>query len=165
MSRIKQSIIRRRKKRETLDDNDIDNRHAVKDSKVTRTSSFVSREIILHHAVTNENLSGVLKVLESDVDVNHMRPPGITPLHIACVAGNIKFVTALAEKGADIHLKTNLGLSPLKLAFLFGHFSVAEYLLSQGSDPNEIKDGIQYDAPDYSKKNAHRKVISDMKVI
>lgn len=163
MSRIKQSIIRRRKKRETLDDNDIDNRQ-IKDSKVTRTSSFVSREVLLHHAVTNENLSGVLKVLESDVDVNHMRPPGITPLHIACVVGNIKFVTALTEKGADVHLKTTLGLSPLKLAFLFGHYNVAEHLISQGSDPNEIKDGIQYDTPD-SSKYAHRKVIADMKVI
>ena len=163
MSRIKQSIIRRRKKRETLslDDNDID--HRVKDMKLTRTSSFVSREVLLHHAVTNENLNGVLKVLEGDVDVNHMRPPGIAPLHIACVAGNIKFVTALTEKGADVHLKTKLGLSPLKLAFLFGHYDVAEHLISQGSDANEIKDGVQYDTPDNS-KYAHRKVIADMKV-
>ena len=99
--------------------------------KLTRTLLFVSRGVLLHHAVTNENLNGV----------NSMRPHGITPLHIACVAENIKFVMALTEKGADVCLKTKVGLSPLKLAFLFGHYDVAEYLIIQGSDP--IKDGVR----------------------
>lgn len=143
MSKIKQSIIRRRKKRESLDDCDISDSRDT--SKLTRTSSFVSREVLLHHAITSENYNTLLKVLESDVDVNYMRPPGIAPLHMACVAGNLKFVTALTEKGADIKLKTSIGLSPLKLAFLFGHYDVAEHLILMGSDPNEIKDGVQAD--------------------
>ena len=147
MSKIRQSIIRRKsKKRESLDDCDItDHHHREKDSKLTRTSSCVSREVLLHHAITNENYSSLTKVLESDVNVNSMRPPGIAPLHMACVTGNIKFVMALTDKGADINLKTSFGLSPLKLAFLFGHYDVSEHLITLGSDPNEIKDGVQAD--------------------
>lgn len=144
MSKIKQSLIRRRKKRESLDDCDISSSRE-KDSKVTRTSSFVSREVLLHHSVTSENFNSLTKVLESDVNINHMRPPGVSPLHMACVAGNLKFVVLLTEKGADIKLKTSVGLTPLQLAVLFGHYDVAEYLLTQGSDPNDIKDGVQSD--------------------
>ncbi|XP_066920575.1 ankyrin repeat domain-containing protein 39 homolog [Clytia hemisphaerica] len=145
MSKIRQSIIRRKsKKRESLDDCDINMHHRdSKESKLTRTSSCVSREVLLHHAITNENYNSLTKVLESDVDVNCMRPPGIAPIHMACVAGNLKFVMALTEKGADINLKTSFGLSPLKLAFLFGHYDVSEHLIQLGSDPNEIKDGVQ----------------------
>ena len=109
-------------------------------------SSTDNDENLLHYAVTNQDIQTLNRLLKDNsekIDINFMRPPGVSALHQACVFGNTKIVKLLVEKGADIHLKTWRKLSPLKIAVLFGNYEAAKFLVNCGADSDEIKDGFQ----------------------
>ena len=116
--------------------------------KLNRSASAASPEIVLHHAVTQQNLTTTKQILDTveNIEVDFVRPPGVTPLHIACVLGNLKLVSMLTDKGANIKMTTGVGLTPLRLSCIFGHYDVAEYLISIGSDPSDVKDGFEFDS-------------------
>ena len=110
-----------------------------------RVFSSVCDETVLHFAVAEDHIDIVKGILSSKngIDINYTRPPGISPLHQACIVGNLDCVQLLVQHGANIYLRDWRGQSPLKLATCYGHFEVAEYLLKMGSPVQDIKDGFQ----------------------
>ena len=108
-----------------------------------RQGSSVTEEDILHFAVSREDLKGVKKVLEHGrVDINFMRPPGVSVLHQACALGNLQIIEALLKYEADPNQRTWKGQSPLQIAARYGCFEAAELLVQAGADMNDIKDGL-----------------------
>ena len=114
--------------------------------RLRRIISTVNSESILHFAVTENDASLVNNILKtSDVDVNAKRPPGITPLHQACMSGNVDCARVLVLNGAKVNMKDWQGRSALKLAVCAGNFELAEFLIQNGAVVDDIRDGFQAD--------------------
>lgn len=112
------------------------------------TSNEKTSENLLHYFVSRQDYSSLEKLLfdsRQTVDINMMRPPGISALHVACLLGSLKIVKLLVSKGADVRLKTMAGLSPLKVAVISGSYEIAQYLVSAGASDDDIKNGFQLD--------------------
>jgi len=110
------------------------------------TTHEKTQENLLHYHVSHQDFHALEKLLSDPcetVDINYMRPPGVSALHQACSQGSIKIVKLLIQRGASVHLKTWTGLSPLKVAVLSGNYEVAQYLVEVGADSDDIKDGCQ----------------------
>ena len=111
-----------------------------------KTSAYESNnEDLLSYAVTNQDSHTLVRLLNDEiepVDINFMRPPGVSALHQACVFGDINIVKLIVENGGNIHLRTWTKLSPLQIAVIFGNYETAQYLLSCGADCDDIKNGI-----------------------
>jgi len=102
-----------------------------------------STENLLHYAVAEKDMATLNKLFQNAViDINYMRTPGVSPLHLACIAGHLCVITLLTENGADLKLKTWSGLTALQIANMFGHFEVAQYLISQGADYRDVQNGV-----------------------
>ena len=100
-------------------------------------------ENALHFAVVEKDLSTINKLLDNlKVDVNFMKPPGLSPLHLACVAGHLKVIKLLIDHGANLTLKTWSGLTSLQIANMFGHFEVCQYLIEKGADYRDVQNGV-----------------------
>lgn len=113
------------------------------------TSNEKTNENLLHYFVSHEDYSSLHKLFSDandSVDIDMMRPPGISALHQACALGNLKIVKLLVQKGANVRLRTMSGLSPLKVAVLSGSYEIAQYLVSAGASDDDIKNGCQIEA-------------------
>jgi len=79
--------------------------------------------------------------------INQTESNGMTPLHVACLAGNSTCVERLLSAGCDIGVKTTFksheDCTALHLASSEGHFSVVETLLkhNSGREVVEARDG------------------------
>ena len=107
-----------------------------------------NQENLLHYHVSHQDCNALDKLLTDpahEVDINYMRPPGVSALHQACSQGSIKIVRLLVSYGADIQQKTWSDLSPLKVAVLSGSYEVAQYLVQVGANSDDIKDGCQFE--------------------
>ncbi len=112
--------------------------------KYRRGNSQVGDEDIVHFAIVENDIELLKSVLKKrTVNVNYLRPPGIGPLHQACITGSLEMVEILVRNGANIFLRDSRNLTPLQLANINGHFEIAEYLLRMGSPVVDIKDGFQ----------------------
>ncbi len=110
--------------------------------KNSRKSS-VTEEDMLHFAISREDLKSARHILEQgSVDVNAMRPPGVSALHEACAIGNLHFIKLLLKHGADTELRTWQGQSALQITARYGHFEAAEILLENGANMEDIIDGF-----------------------
>eukprot|EP00794_Sanderia_malayensis_P018553 gene18553-20416_t len=109
-----------------------------------RGNSQVGKEDILHFAITENDVELIKDILmERSVDVNYLRPPGLAPLHQACMTGCLEIVELLVRNGANIFLRDYREFTPLQLANFTGQYEIAEYLLRMGSPVLDIKDGFQ----------------------
>ena len=107
-----------------------------------------NQENLLHYHVSHQDCHALDKLLSDpthEVDINYMRPPGVSALHQACSQGSIKIVRLLVSYGADIQQKTWSQLSPLKVAVLSGSYEVAQYLVEVGANSDDIKNGCQFE--------------------
>ncbi len=105
--------------------------------------SSVTEEDILHFAVSREDLKAARHILEQGtVDVNSMRPPGVSALHQACAIGNLDAIKMLLDHGADMELRTWQGQSAVQITARYGHFEAAEILLENGANMEDIRDGF-----------------------
>eukprot|EP00112_Aurelia_sp_Birch-Aquarium-sp1_P003121 Seg1348.14 transcript_id=Seg1348.14/GoldUCD/mRNA.D3Y31 product="Protein phosphatase 1 regulatory subunit 27" protein_id=Seg1348.14/GoldUCD/D3Y31 len=112
--------------------------------RVRRVNSDVAEEDVMNFAIIECNVELLKSILNgSRANVNYLRPPGIAPLHQACMSGSLEIVELLVRSGASIHLRDYKELTPLQLANCYGHFEIAEYLLRMGSPVVDIKDGFQ----------------------
>eukprot|EP00794_Sanderia_malayensis_P018832 gene18832-20728_t len=110
--------------------------------KNSRKSS-VTEEDMLHYAISREEFKSAKHILEQGtVDVNSMRPPGVSALHEACAIGNLQFIKLLLKHDANIEQKTWQEQSPLQIATYYGHFEAAELLLENGANMEDIIDGF-----------------------
>jgi hypothetical protein len=75
--------------------------------------------------------------------INQMESKGMTPLHVACLAGNAPCVKILLSAGCDVNMKTTLeshdDCTALHLASSKGHSKVVETLLEDNSGRNVIE--------------------------
>ena len=105
--------------------------------------SSATEEDILHFAVSRDDIKAAKNILENGkVEINAMRPPGVSPLHQACATGSLECIDLLLRHGASVELKTWQGQSALQVAARYGHFEVAELLLQNGANMDDIKDGF-----------------------
>jgi ankyrin repeat protein len=73
--------------------------------------------------------------LENGVDLASASENGISPLHMATIAGNTDIIKFLLEKGADINLPSELtGSSALLMASSRGKLDIVRFLLSREAD-------------------------------
>ena len=112
--------------------------------RTRRVNSDVAEEDVMNFAIIECDVELLKSILSSSrANVNYLRPPGIAPLHQACMSGSLEIVELLVRNGANIHLRDYKELTPLQLANCYGHFEIAEYLLRMGSPVVDIKDGFQ----------------------
>ena len=111
-----------------------------------RVFSLESCENILHMHVLRSDVNSLLRLLQNtEININGMRSPGLSPLHQACVVGNLEIAEILLQYGANIELLTWSNLSPLLIANLFGHFELAQLLISRGASSQDIEHGFMFD--------------------
>lgn len=105
--------------------------------------SSATEEDLLHFAISRDDIKAAKNILENgSVEVNAMRPPGVSALHQACATGNVLGIQLLLDHGADIELRTWQGQSALQVAARYGNFEAAELLIQNGANMNDIKDGF-----------------------
>lgn len=115
-------------------------RTLIKRMKLRQSSA--TEEDILHFAISRDDMKAATNILENgNVDINAMRPPGISALHQACATGNVQCIKMLLDHGADVEVKTWQGLSSLQIAARYGNFEAAELLIQNGANMDDIKDG------------------------
>nr|XP_047144755.1 uncharacterized protein LOC124818240 [Hydra vulgaris] len=113
----------------------------------SRRYTAESFEDIIFISILQNDYNALLRALKTNnVNINYMRPPGLTPLHQACVVGNLQMVETLIFHGADAKLRTWSNLTPLLIANMFGHFDVALFLINQGANTKDIQDGVAFDS-------------------
>ncbi|XP_074646008.1 ankyrin repeat, SAM and basic leucine zipper domain-containing protein 1-like [Tubulanus polymorphus] len=78
----------------------------------------------------------VLKLLESNADINAFDRYHMTALMYASKEGRIDVVKTLLEHGADVNQQDNRGQTALVLATYRRHVKVIDLLLSHNADPN-----------------------------
>lgn len=105
--------------------------------------SVATEEDLLHFAISRDDAKAAKSILDNGhVDVNAMRPPGVSALHQACASGNLQCIQVLLDHGADIETKTWQGQSALHVAARYGNFEAAELLIHNGANMDDIKDGF-----------------------
>jgi hypothetical protein len=125
---------------------------------------------VLHQAA-KLNCPGVLKELINHEKnyksnfINQMEANGMTPLHVACLAGNAPCVKILLSAGCDVNMKTTLeshnDCTALHLAASKGHFKVVETLLaySSGRQVIECKDSHGFTALHFACQYGQRECV------
>lgn len=100
----------------------------------------------LHNAVIESDLNAVRRIVDlGKCDINYLKPPGLSALHVACAFGNLEIIKLLIVNDADIHAKTWSHISPLQISTLFGNFEVCQYLISHGASSTDVQDGFVHD--------------------
>lgn len=119
---------------------------ATTSKSMRKFSTANTQENLLHFAVLEKDIITLTKILDANkVDINFMRPPGLSALHQACVTGDVRVIKLLTQHGADLNLKTWSGLSPLQIATLFGHFEAAQLLIQEGANSIDVQNGFTHD--------------------
>jgi ankyrin repeat protein len=100
--------------------------------------------------------------------INQTELNGMTPLHVACLAGNNPCVERLLSAGCDIGLKMTFksykDCTALHLASSEGHFNVVETLLKHNSEREvvEARDGRGCTPLHLACQNGHRECIKKL---
>ncbi len=104
--------------------------------------SLVTREreeflnILLCHAVTQNNLPLTQRLLDARADVNRVHSRrGMTPLSIACLEGHRDMVSLLLDRGAEVDPVDN---NPLYGVLADERFEIAELLIRRGANPARL---------------------------
>lgn len=99
-------------------------------------------------AIHNNDVAGVEKALESDIDINKQNQipyghlNGVTPLMLSVWHYNPKIVELLAKK-TDVNTQGKCGLTALTMATWLGDIEIARILIKYGANVNlKGKDGI-----------------------
>ena len=104
--------------------------------------SIQGEAAVLFDAVDAGDIAGVIKTVESGVDVNSQDDRGATPLHIAAYRGEVEIAEYLLTQGADPELANDDGLTPLETAEYVRHALMVTILgKAIGTDSGVIPDG------------------------
>ncbi|CAH1776934.1 unnamed protein product [Owenia fusiformis] len=88
----------------------------------------------LANAAHSGNLTVLLDLLNTNVDLESQDKQGQTPINLAARQGHIEIVAALLNAGVNVNHTDNDGWSPLRSAAWGGHTEVVSLLLSAGAD-------------------------------
>ncbi len=105
--------------------------------KVTGNSS-------LHEAVSDNNLSKVISLLKSGVDVNAQNSEGETPLHFV---NDYAITKELLAAGADLHVRSQSGDTPLISGIVSRTVPVVSLLLQAGANAQDRIEVSYYVTP------------------
>jgi len=81
------------------------------------------------HAIKDDQIAEVKRLLTDGVDPNAKSESGLTPLFLAVLADNRQIVDALLDHGADPGLGAVNKIPPLAAAAVSGSMEFAEVLL------------------------------------
>lgn len=87
-------------------------------------------------AVSNNQLSSVLALLEYNPILDKVTLGFETPLLIAAKNGNFEITEALIRAGADMEFTDNNGASPLHYAAAYGYLDIVDLFLYYGASPD-----------------------------
>ena len=93
----------------------------------------------LIHACITGNLELVKKLVQANVDVNHVSKSEITPLMHATLHGNEDIVDLLITSGAEIEARSKKGKTAIMLASEKGDYKIVKTLVERGADVH-VKD-------------------------
>ncbi len=103
-------------------------------NSVKKTVTF-EREEILRSAILNHDLSEFSEVCQQwEVNINKKLSFGLTPLHLASIAGSFRIVQFILKHGGSVDETDELGWTPLHYAVSYGHIPCALVLLQAGAD-------------------------------
>lgn len=92
----------------------------------------------LMHAVTDNDLQQVRKLLQSGADVDDYNNNKTTALHMAVAKGHKKIVQLLLAEGANIEATNRYGLTPIFFAIDKENLPMLELLIKHGADVNTV---------------------------
>ncbi len=123
-----------------------------------------SRSSLLHLAMSSENSTVALWLIDNSKNLNRLNVRGETPLFLAATKGKTEYVRKLVEKGADVNLSGKDKYSPLMSAVMNGNYEVAEFLLNNGAD-QRVKSSYGYDALYYASYRDYSGSLAFMKTL
>ena len=103
---------------------------------VKKTVTFEQEEV-LKSAILNHNLSEFSKVCQQwEINFNKKVSEGLTPLHLASIAGSFRIVQFILANGGKVDERDEEGWTALHYAVLYGHIPCALVILQAGADLN-----------------------------
>lgn len=84
---------------------------------------------LMHDAVLERKAADVRKLLNDRADVNVPLQGGVTPLHLAAVAGDLGITKLLVRARADITVRDEHGDTPFDDAMRWGNKEIARFLV------------------------------------
>jgi hypothetical protein len=115
-------------------------------------------ECPLMAALTKDDISTVLSLLQRGADVNVLDKRGMSPLYQASRGGRSDIVQLLLEHDADVNLRTDLGISPLESASHTGQTEVMRLLLQCGANVDS-QDEMGYSSLHAAAQRGHLDVV------
>lgn len=97
--------------------------------KVIKTLSKEDQHVAFFHAVQEEKIDWLDKLIAAGIDVNVLNWSGGTYLHTAANLGFIKGIESLIRAGADVNVQNNWGLIALHGAILNRHKDAVNLLI------------------------------------
>ena len=114
---------------------------------------------IFHYAARHGRLEIIKHLIEHGADWDdQVNPLGITPLHVAALAGKVAVVDFLLQLGADPNKPTKHGDYAIHMASKKGHLEVVKILVESGGKCN-IKDSKGNLPIKYARYNKKKEMI------
>lgn len=108
----------------------------IKCVKQAETKRLSQKDSDLIEAATLGSLQKVERLLGEGANINTRTEAGLTPLHVATIAGKKDIVDYLIKMGADLETRDDEDCTPLYYAAIMGNRDVAEYLIIKGANIN-----------------------------
>ncbi len=86
------------------------------------------------HAVSRNDISSTINLIEQKVNINETDAHGKTPLHIAAWHGNVEIGKLLIKNGAKIEAKNSIQETPLHVAAWKGNIDFVKLLVENNAD-------------------------------
>ena len=95
---------------------------------------------LLFEAISVDNTSEMLRLLNQGVDPNARNAQGYTPLHLTARSGQARMLQALLELGVDVDPRDATGHTPLHLTAFNQNRRPKDLLITAGADVNAVSD-------------------------
>ena len=92
-------------------------------------------------AVSRDDLTVLMLLLEAGVDPNIDSQAGVSPLHKAAELGRVRMIQPLIKAGADVNKPDDEGMTPLHYAVDSGRSDACRALMAAGADLNAVARG------------------------
>jgi ankyrin repeat protein len=93
---------------------------------------------VLYYLVVAQDLVGVRKIIDRNLNQINKTSNGYSPLHVAALNGDLEMLELLTSHGADLNIRSSNseGWGPLHIAADQKKIEIARLLIAQGADLN-----------------------------